>query len=140
MLDPKRLRAIRKARGMSQLELAAALDGSPAQISKLESGKSDCSVTYLLRLAGALDVSPCELLPGQVSATLPLDAARVANDPMMPPALRRLAADSQLLARLSIPPIEPLEWAALATLSPPSPLTVQGYLRVLFVLRTETMV
>ena len=51
------LRVWREHRGMTAAQLAAALDITPAHVSKLESGKGDPSVAVLRRLAKLLQVS-----------------------------------------------------------------------------------
>lgn len=55
---------LRKKKGLSQGELAAAIDMNPSHISRLETGKYQPSVDALQRLATALDVTPDFLLNG----------------------------------------------------------------------------
>lgn len=59
-----KLKAIRKARGLSQAELAFALDCEDTLISRYELGKTTPSLEQIYRLATALDCSVGELLPG----------------------------------------------------------------------------
>lgn len=57
------LRVWREHRGMTGVQLAAAVAVTPAHISKLETGKAEPSLSLLRRLARALDVE-LELLVG----------------------------------------------------------------------------
>ena len=59
-----RVRELRLARGLSQMELAfKCKDKDYSQINRVELGKVNFSVSYLKLIAGALDVSPKDLLP-----------------------------------------------------------------------------
>lgn len=58
---PGRLKAQRKALGLTQEQLAAAVDVTHGTISRLETGKIYPSTQLLLRLAGALDMNPLAL-------------------------------------------------------------------------------
>jgi transcriptional regulator with XRE-family HTH domain len=66
----QKIRMLRKKKGLSQGELAAAIDMNPSHISRLETGKYQPSVDALQRLATALDVTPDFLLNGD-DATSP---------------------------------------------------------------------
>jgi DNA-binding XRE family transcriptional regulator len=57
------LRVWREERGMTATQLAAAVDITPAHVSKLESGKGEPSVSLLRKLAKTLDVD-LDLLVG----------------------------------------------------------------------------
>jgi transcriptional regulator with XRE-family HTH domain len=59
----RRLRELRKARGMTQEALAESADLSGNYISDLELGLKVPSLTILVRLSQALDVATPELLP-----------------------------------------------------------------------------
>ncbi|WP_183724117.1 helix-turn-helix domain-containing protein [Paraburkholderia sp. WP4_3_2] len=54
---PERLTALRKARGLTQLALAEAIDLSVLQIRRYESGNSQPTLDVIRRLAVALGVS-----------------------------------------------------------------------------------
>ena len=56
------IKAIRQARGMSQMELASALGVTKAAISRYEAGKRQLSYNQLQRIAAALQVSVQELM------------------------------------------------------------------------------
>lgn len=59
------LRVWREHRGMTAAQVAAAVDITPAHVSKLESGKGDPSVAVLRRLAKVLRVSVEDLIGGE---------------------------------------------------------------------------
>lgn len=65
----KKIRMLRKKKGLSQGELAVAIDMNPSHISRLETGKYQPSVDALQRLATALDVTPDFLLNGDDSSS-----------------------------------------------------------------------
>lgn len=62
----KRIRAMRKLRGMSLSELAANLSLSFQQVQKYEQGKNRVTVATMLRIAQILEVDPSVLLRGAV--------------------------------------------------------------------------
>ena len=55
--------ASRKAKGMTQEELASRVELSRAQVANLEGGRSDTSLRALMRFAEALGVTTKELVP-----------------------------------------------------------------------------
>lgn len=61
----EKIRTIRLAKGMSQTELALACknDLDYSQISRMERGVVNFSISYLKIVADALDVDPQDLLP-----------------------------------------------------------------------------
>src|SRR6266478_9645467 len=62
MLDSQAFIAARKAKGLSQAELAAAARVSQQLIAAIETGVTRCT-KFLLRLAAALEVPPGQLDP-----------------------------------------------------------------------------
>ncbi|WP_024441415.1 MULTISPECIES: TetR family transcriptional regulator [unclassified Mycobacterium] len=62
------IRAARRARGLTVRDLAQCLRVSPATISAMENGKTGISVSRLQECAGALGVTPDQILAGTVSA------------------------------------------------------------------------
>lgn len=54
---------VRRAKGLTQEQLANAAGVSRPQIANIESGRSDMPTETLLRFAKALGVRPAELLP-----------------------------------------------------------------------------
>lgn len=58
-----RLRQIRKAKGLSQRELAALADMENPHIAKIEAGQVDIRLSTVMKLIWVLQVNPNELLP-----------------------------------------------------------------------------
>lgn len=67
---------IRKAKGMTTVELAAAAGVKPQFISQIENGKRSPSLKILQKLASALDTTTSELL-GEIPENLSLDMKRL---------------------------------------------------------------
>lgn len=63
------IRAARRARGLTVRELAKCLRVSAATVSAMENGKTGISVSRLQDCAGALGVTPAQILSGTVSLT-----------------------------------------------------------------------
>ena len=67
MLNPryrdisKNIKRIREAKGLSQKEVISAIDMGAAQYSRIENGKTDPSVSTLVKIAKALGVSMADL-------------------------------------------------------------------------------
>lgn len=61
------IRAARRARGLTVRELAQCLRVSPATVSAIENGKTGISVSRLQECAGALGVTPAQILAGTVA-------------------------------------------------------------------------
>ena len=57
----KNIKRIREAKGLSQKEVISAIDMGAAQYSRIENGKTDPSVSTLVKIAKALGVSMAEL-------------------------------------------------------------------------------
>lgn len=58
----ERIKELRTEKGISQQELAAALDIEKSNMSRLESGRVNMGVRTIYRIAQALDISMSELL------------------------------------------------------------------------------
>jgi len=63
----KRLRAIRKARELTQAELADILGTKHTNVSGVERGVRGLTLQQVVKLARALDVSPAEILDGDIT-------------------------------------------------------------------------
>jgi transcriptional regulator with XRE-family HTH domain len=64
-----RIRALRKAKGITQAVLAEALECDIATISRYERGDNPPDVEQLIKLAGCLGASPMDILPSQLDLT-----------------------------------------------------------------------
>ena len=73
MIGP-RIAALRRERGMSQSELAAAIGVSPSALGMYEQGRREPSADTMVALARALDVTTDFLLTGQVATPAEADA------------------------------------------------------------------
>lgn len=60
----QRLQKLRKDRKMSTRDLAHHADMDPGNINEIETGKKNCTLTTIVTLAEALQVSPSELMGG----------------------------------------------------------------------------
>ena len=69
-----RIAALRRERGLSQAELAAAIRVSPSALGMYEQGRREPSADTMVALARALDVTTDFLLTGQVTAPAEADA------------------------------------------------------------------
>jgi transcriptional regulator with XRE-family HTH domain len=58
----KRIRAMRRARGWRQIDLAAHAELSKTHICELELGKREVGLHALAKIAAALEVKPSELV------------------------------------------------------------------------------
>jgi transcriptional regulator with XRE-family HTH domain len=58
------VRKVRVRRGFSQTDLARRSGLAVSEVSRIERGVREVRITALLRLAGALDVDPGELMDG----------------------------------------------------------------------------
>ena len=61
----RRLKALRKERGMTQEELAAALSITPNHLGKIDLGKRGISIEVLLGVSEVLDISLDVLIKGK---------------------------------------------------------------------------
>lgn len=57
------IKAIRKKRNMTQIDLANAIGVTQGTIQKLETGKNDLTLKMMRKIAAVLDCEPWELLP-----------------------------------------------------------------------------
>ncbi len=78
-----KIRLLRKSSGLSQQELAARSGFDYRYIGFLEKAKINPTVKTLLRIARALDVNICELLPAEVEDRERADLYRLSEREMM---------------------------------------------------------
>jgi Zn-dependent peptidase ImmA (M78 family)/transcriptional regulator with XRE-family HTH domain len=123
-----RIRLIREAVGLQAQDLAARVDLDPTAISKIENGKRAIKAVELVRIAGALKVSPLALLEDDpLLSNLPLAARRAGSSIARGAAYQRLLSLSELHVVLagaglpttpnlaSVPNITGLPWLEAAT-------------------------
>ena len=67
-----RIKAARKAKGLSQSELSELIDRSVGYMSYIETGSKKPSLETLIQIANALDVTIDELLSDNISAASPV--------------------------------------------------------------------
>ncbi|RMD69285.1 MAG: XRE family transcriptional regulator [Gammaproteobacteria bacterium] len=136
----KRIRALRRARRLSQRELSRLTGLAQGTISRIEQGEQIPSMDTVRRIAAALGVPVAEIVGSYVAegpGGYPSDhpARKIIEDYNSPPGLRDLALDRELVQVLRI---TREEWEALLSLKPPAPLTKEGYVQVLLTLRAVT--
>ena len=73
MIGP-RIAALRRERGMSQVELASRIRVSPSALGMYEQGRREPSAEVLVALARSLDVTTDFLLTGRVASCAEADA------------------------------------------------------------------
>lgn len=56
--------AARKARGLTQIDVAQAMGTDQSQISKFERGERRLDILDYVRYCRAIGIDPCQLLPG----------------------------------------------------------------------------
>lgn len=93
-----RIRDIRKAKGLTLADLAAACDPpTTAQtIGRLETGMRQLSLTWMNRIAAALDVAPASLMRAEAAAPARIVAELAANGAQALTAPREALAPSAL--------------------------------------------
>jgi predicted transcriptional regulator/transcriptional regulator with XRE-family HTH domain len=103
----RRIRGLRKAAGLSQVELAARLGVSPSYLNLIESNKRPLTAALLLKLAKELSVDLATFAPPEDTA-LAADLVEVSGDPLFDalglsePELRDVAAQHPSTARAMV--------------------------------------
>lgn len=128
-----RLRSARKARGLTQRELADRTGLDQGHISHVERGIHGMSQAALRRLAAELEVSLAFLIDEERRMTAQQRA--IIDDQDAPAGLRDLAASGDLVEWLQITNDE---WTALRSTVLPAPATRDGYVQLLFTIRAIT--
>ena len=138
VLVGQRLSAARRNAGLSQIELGRLCGTPQSHISGMERGKRAPSIEMAKTLAQALGVTVHWLIGGDSSATLAskeTGTEHLLADAKTPAGLATLAGDAALCDILKI---RSVEWGALRSLTTPEPLTKEGYIAILLVLRAHT--
>ncbi len=139
----QRIRRLRKARRLTQVQLGERVSLDQGFISRLENGVFECSALQLLAIATALGVNVTEILSDTVReqesnySAAPADPRSVIlASYRSAPGLRELAQDLSLVEALKI---TPEEWETLEAIKLPKYVTKEGYLQLLVTLRAITM-
>jgi transcriptional regulator with XRE-family HTH domain len=130
-----RLKLARKAACLSQKEIAALCGIGQSHISAMERNARAPSIEILASLAAALGVTSHWLLGGDSEDTLgdtETGRAHILADSRAAPGLESLAGDATLCTGLDI---QPTEWLTLRSLATPHPISKDGYVAMLMVLR-----
>lgn len=133
----KRLKSARKAKGLSQNELAKLAGTDQGHISRIERGEKGASMDVLTAIVRALDISIAYLLGESISEERAQYSAHqpahhiIVND-TMPAGLLALADDKMLADMLKI---TELEWRALSSVTLPSEVDKDGYVQLLIAIR-----
>jgi transcriptional regulator with XRE-family HTH domain len=131
-----RLKSIRKAKGLTQADLAKAIRVSQGYLSRIEKGEMP-NAELLYKICSILEVSEAHLLYGAPNTPAdqnqPLSGAEsVKADFDAPSGLRDFVHDHVLCSTLNV---SDAEWQALRSLDLPCPIKKDGYLQLLVTIR-----
>lgn len=132
-----RIKAARKAKNLSQVELAERVGTDQGHISRIENSAKGGSIELLAAIAHELDMTLSQLI-GDDQRAAEKDygrghpAAKILSGKTTPAGLRALAADSVLVNALGI---TREEWEALASVKLPGEASKEGYLQLLMTVR-----
>lgn len=131
-----RLRAARRAAGLTQVELAKRVKSDQALLSRIERGEATGRPELLRTLARELKVSVSYLLGEDANehAVRPAREA-IAGDRKMPKGLRDLADDETLLKAMKV---TARELKTLASIDLPGNASKDGYVQLLVAIRAVT--
>jgi len=131
---PARLRAARKAAGLSQEELAKRVRSDQAIISRLERGESMGTPDVLRAIGKELKVTVSYLI-GEDDADHAVRPTReaMASNRKLPAGLRDLAGDDALMKTMRI---TARDLKTLASIDLPSPVAKDGYVQILISIRS----
>lgn len=123
-----RIKSIRKMRGFTQQQIADQLNVDQGHLSRLERGEKGATIELLHRLAKILD-TPLSYLLGESN----IDQHPKSTPP--PPGLKMLQDDTALTETLKI---TDEEWLALTSILLPGEADKDGYVQLLYTIRTIT--
>lgn len=130
-----RVKAARRAKNMTQRDLAARVGTNQGHISRLEHGDKGVSTDVLVAIARVLDLSIADLseVDGR-GVEYPPDhpAGEILVDQNAPTGLRALAADKTLVDTLRVTPVE---WYTLRSIALPATVSKEGYVQLLMTVR-----
>ena len=132
-----RLKATRKAKHMTQRELATLSGMDQGHISRLENGEKGISMEHLQSLAKALNVSVSYLVDNETKETASNYKTGGTRSAMLadyeaPAGLRDLASDTALIDALKI---TDEEWKALDSIELHENVSKDGYVQLLITIR-----
>ncbi len=93
-MTKRHLRTLREARGLTQAEVARKAGLTQPSISKYETGKREVTLGTAMRLAAALDITPCQLIELETDHLILAAGSRLAR------AVEVLEASPELLDRV----------------------------------------
>lgn len=126
--------AARKAKGLTQQQLADMLGVNQSLISRMERGETGISLDLLLGLRRVLGIPLATLLEEEAGeGTSAFE--RIKKAEATPSGLRALADDKALTKALVV---EDDEWRALASIDLPTPVSKDGYVQLLITIRAIT--
>jgi transcriptional regulator with XRE-family HTH domain len=132
-----RIKAARKAKGLSQVDLAERVGTDQGHISRIENGAKGASIEVLAAIAQQLDMTVSQLI-GDDQRAAEKDsgrghpAAKILSSKATPAGLRALAADGVLVNALGI---TKEEWEALGSVKLPGEASKDGYVQLLMTVR-----
>ncbi|WP_456378869.1 helix-turn-helix domain-containing protein [Thiolapillus sp.] len=129
-----KIRAARRAAGVSQEELAQILGITQSAISRMEKNDYEASATQLIKIANVLGVSVTSLMPGiseDGNRYDNLSTSAIQSDYNAPPGLRAFASDRSLLKAMSVT----TEELDLLHAMPLKGISKDGYVQLLITIR-----
>ncbi|MDA9982979.1 helix-turn-helix domain-containing protein [Gammaproteobacteria bacterium] len=136
----QRIQAARKAKGMTQDELAQAAGTGQAHLSRIENGDKNPSAGMLTALAKALDTTVSQLVgdrpAGDTAYPKGSAAAKILADRRASKGLKDLARDINLVETLYV---SQDEWRVLRSIDLPKDATKDGYVQLLYTVRAITV-
>jgi transcriptional regulator with XRE-family HTH domain len=136
----KRIQAARKARGMTQIELAEAAGTGQAHLSRIEKGEKNPSAAKLTALAKALNTTVSQLVgdrsTGEPAHPKGSAAAGILANRRTPKGLKDLARDVNLVETLYV---SKDEWRILRSIDLPKDVSKDGYVQLLYTVRAITL-
>lgn len=97
-----RMQALRKAKGLTQEELAEEVGISDKYLSSIECGQENPTLDTLLKLAGALDAPIWEFFQIQDTALTPEDRSRMAREMLKRASPKQVSMVIRLLREIGI--------------------------------------
>lgn len=134
---PARLKAARKARNLTQRDLAGLVNMDQGHISRLENGGKGVSMEHLQTLSKELGVSISHLLGEDIkeqtaSYDVTGERATILSNYNAAQGLRDLASNVELISALKV---SEEEWKTLNSIQLPNGISMDGYVQLLITIR-----